>query len=93
VALGFHTWPQVMAGAALGAATAAAWFAWGTRGAVAGLRAGGGLPALYAVALACMAAFAARNLLDIRRERRRAPKRGGDGGGDGGGWAPAPVAG
>lgn len=99
MALGYHTWPQVIAGAALGASTAAAWFAWGTRSAVGALRDWGpGLPLLYATTLLGVALFAARNVLAWRAERR------GGGAGptkarrsdDGGGWsgaAPAPAAG
>lgn len=79
VALGYHTWPQVLVGAALGASTAAGWFGWGTSSAVPALRAAtAGLPALYAVTLAAVAAFAGRNVLQWRRERQS-----GSGGGGG----------
>lgn len=97
VALGFHTWPQVLVGALLGASTAAAWFAWGAGAAVPALRAApGGLAALYVVTAAGVAAFAARNVLAWHRERRAEAaaatatvrqRRKGGGGGDGGGGA------
>jgi len=99
VALGFHTWPQVVVGGLLGAFTAAGWFAWGTTSAVPALtRWGPGLPLLYASTLIGMVLFAARNVLVWHQERgeRRAAKMRSSEGGGGDGWtgsAAAPVAG
>ena len=72
VALGFHTWAQVLVGGALGAATAGTWFIWGNAGgALAALTAWSpGLPALYGLTGAGMAAFALRNVLSWLEERR-----------------------
>jgi hypothetical protein len=71
VALGYHTWPQVVAGGLLGASTAAAWFAWGTAYAVPALRSWPpGVPLLYAATAVGMALFAVRNVLVWHQERR-----------------------
>lgn len=94
VALGYHTWPQVAAGAVLGAASGAGWFALGAASALPALRAWGpGLPLLYGATLAGIAAFACRNVLAWAAERGERPAgaaaarprgRGGGGHGSGG---------
>jgi hypothetical protein len=61
VALRFHTWPQVLAGAALGAGSAAAWFQAGTRLVLPALQQSrAGLAALYVLTGLGAAALAAR---------------------------------
>lgn len=58
VFLGFHTWPQVLVGAALGASTAATWFKLGTGWALPALQQSStGLGVLYAVTGLGSAAF------------------------------------
>ncbi|KAI8464264.1 MAG: hypothetical protein J3K34DRAFT_120836 [Monoraphidium minutum] len=100
VALGYHTWPQVAVGGLLGASTAAAWSAWGSGRAVPALQAWPpGVPLLYVVNAAGVAAFVVRNVLQWRKERQEgAAARGGkarasdaDAGQGGGGWAGAPA--
>ena len=97
VALGYHTWPQVIVGGLLGASTAGAWFAWGAGAAVPALRAQPlGLPVLYATTVVGVVLFAARNVLSWHEERRasaRAKLRASDDGNAAGGWVPAPTAG
>jgi uncharacterized membrane protein YgcG len=104
VALGYHTWPQVIVGGLLGAGTAGAWFAWGAGAAVPALRAApAGLPMLYASTAVGVTLFAARNVLAWHRERTSGcsggggklrssdPGSGGSDGDRGGSWAPAPA--
>ncbi len=93
MALGFHTWPQVIVGGLLGASTAAGWFAWGTGSAVPALCAWPpGIPLLYGATLVGMAAFGVRNVMawfEERGERRAAKLRSGGGGEAGWGGAAA----
>lgn len=71
VHLGYHTWPQVLVGAALGGSTAAAWFSIGTSAALPALQQSSiGVPALYTVTLLAMAAFGVKNVLSWAQERR-----------------------
>lgn len=74
VALGYHTWPQVIVGGVLGGASAAAWFYWGTRGgAVAAIvSTPGGYAALCGATVVGIVAFAARNVLQWVDERAAA---------------------
>ncbi|KAF8071016.1 LPPE2 [Scenedesmus sp. PABB004] len=70
VRLGYHTAPQVLVGAALGAGTAAGWFALGVGAALPALQASPArLAALYGAALLAAGAFAAKNVLAWARER------------------------
>ncbi|WIA11742.1 hypothetical protein OEZ85_011837 [Tetradesmus obliquus] len=71
VRLGYHTWPQVLVGAALGASTATGWFFFGTAAALPALqRTPAGLPLLYGTCLVAMAAFAVKNVLSWAKERK-----------------------
>jgi dolichyldiphosphatase len=73
VALGYHTWPQVIVGGMLGSASAAAWFYWGTGGAVAAIvSTPGGYAALCGATVFGIVAFAARNVLQWVDERAAA---------------------
>lgn len=72
VALGFHTWPQVLVGAALGATTAVAWFKLGTNWVLPALqRSQAGLAALYLLTGIGAAAFGVKNISGWWRERQR----------------------
>lgn len=95
VALGYHTWPQLVVGGLLGASTAASWFSLGTSYTIEALRAWPpGLPLLYGATLVGMVLFSVRNVLvwqKERKERAGAVKlRTSDPDGD---WMPAPAAG
>lgn len=72
VALGYHTWPQVLVGAALGAATATGWLHLGTTAVLPALQHHGGAKAvLFGVTGAAMAAFSVKNVLSWARERKQ----------------------
>eukprot|EP00878_Enallax_costatus_P010240 GHUV01010690.1.p1 GENE.GHUV01010690.1~~GHUV01010690.1.p1 ORF type:complete len:299 (+),score=103.24 GHUV01010690.1:436-1332(+) len=76
VHLGYHTWPQVLVGAVLGGSTAAAWFTLGTVAAIPALHhSSWGIPVLYTVTIAAMAAFAIRNVLSWVEDRKQRQQR------------------
>jgi hypothetical protein len=72
VYLGFHTWPQVLVGAALGASTAVTWFKLGTAWALPSLqKSAAGLGILYAVTGLGAAAFAYKIVTGWFKEQKR----------------------
>lgn len=72
VFLGFHTWPQVLVGAALGAATAVTWLRLGTAWALPALQASpAGLRVLYTVTALGSAAFGYKVVTGWFKEQRR----------------------
>lgn len=72
VFLGFHTWPQVLVGAALGASTAVTWFKLGTAWALPAVRhTPGGLGLLYTVTVLGSLAFAYKVITGWFKEQRR----------------------
>lgn len=72
VFLGFHTWPQVLVGAALGAATAVTWFRLGAAWALPALQASpAGLRVLYTVTALGSAAFGYKVVTGWFKEQRR----------------------
>ncbi|KAF6265813.1 hypothetical protein COO60DRAFT_763421 [Scenedesmus sp. NREL 46B-D3] len=76
VRLGYHTWPQVLVGAALGAGAATGWFLLGTAAALPALqRTPAGLPLLYSACLLAMAVFAVKNVMAWAEERRERQQR------------------
>lgn len=72
VYLGFHTWPQVLVGAALGASTAVTWFKLGTAWALPSLqKSAAGLGVLYAATVLGSAGFGYKVITGWFKERRR----------------------
>lgn len=72
VFLGFHTWPQVLVGAALGATTAVTWFKLGTAWALPALqKSPAGLRVLYTVTALGSAAFGYKVVTGWFKEQRR----------------------
>jgi hypothetical protein len=72
VYLGFHTWPQVLVGAALGASTAVTWFKLGTTWALPRLQqSAAGLSILYAVAVLGSGAFGCKIIKGWFKEQKR----------------------
>lgn len=70
VALGYHTWAQVVVGAALGACSAILWYMLGDIWVVSALTTWPpGLPLLYGTTAMCMVLFAAYNLVGLAHSK------------------------
>jgi hypothetical protein len=78
VFLGFHTWPQVLVGAALGASTAVSWFKLGTAWALPALQQSRtGLGVLYAVTCIGSAAFGFKIITGWWKEQQQKQQQAG----------------
>jgi hypothetical protein len=78
VFLGFHTWPQVLVGAALGATTAVSWFKLGTGWALPALQQSRtGLGILYAVTCLGSAAFGFKIITGWWKEQQQKKQQAG----------------
>lgn len=76
VFLGFHTWPQVLVGAALGSLTAVSWFKLGTAWALPALqKSATGLGVLYTVTGLGAAAFGVKVISGWWKERQQQQQR------------------